>query len=102
MIRRAFRKGDCVVYRRSKYTTHPGPRAHDVDASEHGDNYHYLVDKFWIVADIPVEGQLLLRTRRGKTHVVEALDPNLRHATWWDRIRYHRRFVELQQAPQVT
>ena len=96
MFRRRFRKGDWVVYRRLKYTNHPGRRAHDIYASENGDAYDYFVDKFWVVDDVLADGNLLLRTRRGKTHVVGNQDLNLRHATLWDRIRNRRRFIELQ------
>jgi hypothetical protein len=96
MSRRGFQEGDWVVYRRLKFTRHPGRRAHDVTASPHGDDYSYLVDKFWIVVNVLSDGKLTLRTRRGKTHVVEPNDPNLRHATLWDRIRYRQRFLELK------
>jgi hypothetical protein len=96
MFRRRFIKGDWVVYRRLKCTTHPGRRAQEVYASPNGDSYDYFVDKFWVVDDVLPDGSLLLRTRRGKTHAVGQDDPNLRHATLWDRIRNRQRFVELQ------
>ena len=76
MFRRPFRQGDWVVYRRLKFTTHPGHRAHDVDASAHGDYYSYFVDKFWVVAEVLADHQLLLKTRRGKTHIVADNDSN--------------------------
>lgn len=98
MWRRSFRQGDWVVFRRIKYTTHPGPRAKDIQATEHGDLYHYFVDKFWIVDEVLDDGRLKLRTRRGKTHVLSADDSNLRHATLWERLRYRARFVELDSA----
>jgi hypothetical protein len=44
------------------------------------------------------DGTLLLKTRRGKTHIFDPSDLNLRHATIWDRIRYRRRFAELRAA----
>src|SRR5262245_33127432 len=100
MLRRQFQVGDWVVYRRLKFTTHPGRRAHDVHASANGDGYNYFVDKFWIVAGVLVDRHLLLKTRRGKTHIVAEQDLNLRHATIWDRIRYRRRFIELQQSAE--
>ena len=96
MWRRSFRLGDCVVFRRVKYTTHPGPRARDVQATAHGDYYNYFVDKLWIVDEVLADGTLMLRTRRGRTHFVRADDPNLRHATLWERLRYRARFVELK------
>jgi hypothetical protein len=98
MFRREYRKGDWVVYRRLKFTTHPGRRAQEVVASPNGDGYTYFVDKFWVVAELLAGNNLLLKTRRGKTHVVAAQDINLRHASLFDCIRYRRRFLELEQA----
>jgi hypothetical protein len=97
MFRRRFKKGDWVVFRQSKYTAHPGPRAQDVQATEHGDCYNYFVDKYWIVDDILPDGGLRLRTRRGKTHIVRPDDTNLRLASLWDRLRHRTRFIELDQ-----
>jgi hypothetical protein len=96
MWRRPFEPGDLVIYRRRKATTHPGPRAQDVEATAHGELYDYFVEKSWIVESVQADGMLLLRTRRGKTHVVEPSDPNLRHASLWDRLRYRKRFAELR------
>jgi hypothetical protein len=95
MWRRSFRPGDWVVFRRIKFTTHPGPRARDVHATAHGDYYSYFVNKFWIVVKVQDDGALVLRTRRGKTRVVQPNDPNLRHATLWERLFYRARFAEL-------
>lgn len=92
MARRAFKQGDWVVFRRSKYTTHPGRRAQEVQAAERGEYYSYFVDKFWVVADVLPDGTLLLKTRRGKKHLIDANDPQLRHASLWERIRYRTRF----------
>jgi hypothetical protein len=94
------------VFRRMKHTTRPGRRARDVHATENGDYYDYFIDKFWIVTDVLADGRLMLQTRRGKTHVVEANDFNLRHASIWDRLRYRSRFVQLKaderREPQVA
>jgi hypothetical protein len=95
MSRRAFQKGDRVVFRKSKFTPHPGPRAQDIRPAANGDDYCYVVDKFWVVADVMADGKLVLQTRRGKTHLVDADDPNLRHATLWDRIRHRTHFNQL-------
>jgi hypothetical protein len=93
---RSFKPGEFVVFRRMKYTTHPGRRAQDVQATPHGDLYSYYVEKSWIVESVQADGKLLLKTRRGKTHVVDPSDPNLRHASLWDRLRYRKRFAELR------
>lgn len=102
MLRRSFKEGDCVVYGKLKHTAHPGRRARNVHASERGDNYTYIVDKFWVVVEVLDDDKLLLETRRGKTHVVAQSDPNLRPATFWDRIRYRDRFAQLQHAKTAT
>jgi len=96
MWRRPFRPGDFVVFRRTKHTTHPGRRAQDVEATLHGDYYDYFIEKIWIVVDVESDGTLLVKTPRGKTHVVRQDDPNLRHPTLWDRLRYRARFAQLQ------
>jgi hypothetical protein len=91
--------GDWIIYRKTKFSTHPGPRAQNVSPAEHGDEYAYTVDKFWIVAEVRSDGTLLLRTRKGKAHAVRADDPNLRKANWWDRWRFRERFESIDAAP---
>lgn len=93
---RCFKQGDWVIFRKSKHSAKPGPRAAEVHPSEHGEGYNYLVDKFWAVVDLKHDGTVALTTRTGKQHVVVADHPNLRHATWWERLIYRGRF------PQVT
>ena len=97
MLRRMYKPGDFVVYRKRKHTTHPGVRARSIEASPRGDYYTYFVDKFWIVGEVLANGRLSLRTRRGKTHTVSQKDANLRRPNLWDRIRYRSRFAELQR-----
>jgi hypothetical protein len=98
MFQRTFKRGDWVVVRRRKYSTHPGRRARDIEAAERGDYYSYVVDKFWVVADVLSNGHLLLTTRRGKRHTIDANDPELRRATFWDVIRYRARFGRLERS----
>ncbi|MCA9057064.1 MAG: hypothetical protein KDA85_01135 [Planctomycetaceae bacterium] len=90
-----FQIGDWVVYRKTKFSNHPGPRAHNLYAARNGDQYTYTVDKFWVVAAINEDGMLLLQTRRGKQHTVRPNDPLLRHPTWLERWRYRTRFPSL-------
>lgn len=92
MLRRPLQPGDLVIFRMSKHTTHPGPRAEDIIPEPRGDFYQYEVDKFWAVDRILDDGQLLLVTRRGKQHRVAADNPRLRRPSWWERLRYGRRF----------
>jgi hypothetical protein len=51
---------------------------------------------------ILAEHNLLLRTRRGKTHIVGEHHLNQRHASLWDRLRYRSRFIEMQQLPPTA
>lgn len=94
MSRGTYQVGDLVIYRKTKHGLRPGPRAQDVAPAEAGDEYTYLVEKFWIVV-LADAGMLTLRTRRGKQHVVAATDPNLRPAHWWERLLYRGRFPSL-------
>ena len=91
-----FKVGVPVVYCKTKYSKHPGPRARHVSPSRYGDAYSYCVEKLWLVADIPSPGKLVVVTRRGKRLVLDATDPNLRPANLFDRLRYWGRFPSKQ------
>ena len=93
MWKRTFSRGDWVVYREPKCTLRPGPRAKSVHPAARGDHYYYSVEKFWIVDEIRNNGELVLVTRKGKKRVKTATDPQLRRASFWDRIRYRERFI---------
>ena len=84
--------GDYVVYRKTKFSRRPGPRAVNVRPATNGDSYNYVVDKFWVVQRVD-DGTVTLRTPRGKTHTVRSDDPLLRRANFWERWRYRDRFV---------
>jgi hypothetical protein len=47
------------------------------------------------VAEVRSDGHLVLVTRRGKQHDVEATDPRLRPASLWERLFYKQRFPAL-------
>lgn len=96
-MRQAYAPGDWVVYRKSKRSSTPGPRAQHVVASSKGEKYSYVVDKFWVVESVLPGDQLLMRTRRGKCHQISAEDPNLRRANWFWRLVYRHRFLEVVQ-----
>jgi len=88
---KGFRPNQPVVYVAVKRSVHPGPRAHDIIPESQGEGYVYQVDKFWLVEE--VNGHTLkLRTRTGKTHEVDAGDPSVRPASWWERFIYRDRF----------
>ena len=100
MFRRAFKAGDFVVFCKMKHKTHPGRRARKVYPAANGDDYSYLVEKFWVVEEALPSGRLLLQTPRGKKHLVDADDPKLRHATLLDRLRHRARFAQFHQHPE--
>ena len=99
MNARVFMPGDPVVYCKVKYSSCPGPRAHDIGPAPKGETYAYLVDKYWVVVRMVGDAQVLLRTRRGKEHTVDADSPSLRHATWWEKLFYRHRFPQLSDRP---
>lgn len=84
--------GEPVIYRATKQSRRPGPRARNVAALTHGDNYSYTVNKYWVVDETAGRERLIIRTRRGKRRTIRPDDPNLRPATWWERLLYNGRF----------
>ncbi|MEI8341437.1 MAG: hypothetical protein WCH43_07895 [Verrucomicrobiota bacterium] len=87
--------GDVIVYRKQKASTHPGTRAYAIHASAGGDIYSYFVDKYWTVADISGNGQIVAVTRTQKHHFIPLDDPNLRKARLTERLRHSRRWPQL-------
>ena len=92
VMSRVFRPNQPVVYVAVKRSVHPGPgSARDIIPETQGEGYLYQVNKFWLVEE--VNGQTFkLRTRTGKTHEVDAGDPSVRPASWWERFMYRDRF----------
>ena len=84
--------GEWVVYSKQKNSTVPGPRAKEVFPATAGDTYSYVVDKYWVIDNVLEEGLVQLRTRRGKQHLINADDPRLRPARWWERLLLANRF----------
>jgi hypothetical protein len=102
MMNAEYHPGDWVIYRKTKFSTHPGPRAQNVNPATGGEQYAYTVDKFWVVKNVLADGNLLVNTRRGKSHRVNADDPDLHRARWWERILYRRRFVSILNGQQQS
>jgi hypothetical protein len=94
--------GDWAVYRKSKVSTSPGPRATNVVASQKGDSYTYIVDKFWIVEELLPAGELRMRTARGKTHVIRQDDPCLRRPSLIQRMMWRNRFRHVEQTKESS
>lgn len=90
-----LQRGDPVIFAKTKFSAHPGPRAEDISPSSHGESYSYLVKKFWTVLE--TEGdRVLVLTRGGKRHWLNRADPALRTPTWWEMIRYRERFPAIE------
>ena len=89
---RRFNRGDWIVFAKQKWSTSPGPRARGVSAAPAGEIYSYVVDKFWVVEDRNDDGELRLRTRTGKEHLVDEADPRLRHATIIEKLFLRGKF----------
>lgn len=91
-----FTNGAPVVYRKTKYSVHPGPRAQNVSPAKHGDSYAYYVEKPWRVLKRTPDDKIVVKTRRGKRLELDANDPNLRPASLLDRFRFRGRFPALE------
>lgn len=91
-MRRQFKTGDLVVYRKPKVSTHPTLNAVEVRPAEHGDMYAYLVDKYWVVTRVVDEKTIEVKTRTGKLHRLEPDDQRLRKANLLDRLLRRGRF----------
>ena len=99
MLQQNWKPGDWVIYRKQKFSTTPGPRAREVVPASGGEMYVYFVEKYWLVSEILPDGQLLLRTRRGKQHKVPLNDRGLRRPKWWERLFFANRFRAIEASP---
>jgi hypothetical protein len=89
--------GDSIIYRKQKYSTHPGRRAYEIHPTTQGDDYSYFVDKFWTVENVLRDGRIVVTTRTHKHHYLLPNDPNLRRAGFIARLRYRNRFPHLEE-----
>jgi hypothetical protein len=87
-----FRTGDCVIYRKPKFSAHPGPHAQEIHPAPNGDTYTYCVPKFYRVVAVQPEHTIVVRTRRGRQRTLAVLDPALRQAHWWERLLFAGHF----------
>jgi hypothetical protein len=94
-----FKPGDCVIYRKQKYSTHPGPKANSIWPTPCGEYYSYCVDKFYRVTSIHSDQTVVVVTRRGRQRTLGANDPALRRARFWERLLHRHRFPPLPAPP---
>jgi hypothetical protein len=97
--RNKYEVGDFVIYHKPKSSPTPGPRAKNVQPAEHGDNYSYIVDKFWVISRILDEETIEARTRTGKAHRIKVDDPLLRKANLKEKLLLKERFPDLDDLP---
>lgn len=100
-MRQQFTPGDLVIYRKTKHSTHPGPRAENVQPARHGDTYAYTVDKFWVVEEVADDGTIVAATRRGKRNRLKQDDPMLKRANIFQHLLYRDRFAQLPKPGEV-
>lgn len=93
---RAYAVGDRVIYIMPKVSAHPGQNAQHVHPSMGGENYDYLVEKFWTVTAIPSVDTIEITTRRGKKRQLRTDDPRLRRASWLEKLLRHSRFPVIE------
>jgi hypothetical protein len=98
MVKHNLKRGDPVIFRKSKHTARPGRRAQRVVPEPLGEFYTYEVDKFWVVTNVDRDsGTVEVMTRRGKRHVIRSTDPRLRCPSWWEWFRFASRFPKLPE-----
>ncbi|NTU68396.1 MAG: hypothetical protein HGB02_05910 [Chlorobiaceae bacterium] len=89
-----FRVGDRIVYHKPKSSASPGPRARQVFPLVNGEQYHYVVDKYWKVTSVSGDGTVEVVTRTGKKHVLPVNDPNISKAHPLQQLRFRKRFPD--------
>lgn len=94
MMAAKYRLGEKVVFKSTRYSVCPSPRAKNIIAAPNGEAYEYEVDKYWIVIEADQPDSVLLQTRTGTTHRLASDDVRLRKATWWERIIHHHWFPQ--------
>jgi hypothetical protein len=94
-----FKPGDFVIYRKQKFSVHPGPHARDIYPAPNGDCYSYCIPKLYRVVAVQPP-QVVVRTRKGRQRTLAAGDPGLRRARWWERLLFWGRFPDL--APEES
>ena len=90
-----------MIFRAGKTSPQPGPRAQKVNPSAKGEGYSYQVDKFWLVSKVLEDGNIEVRTRRGKKHLLSPNDPRLRKPKFWERWLAKDRFLEIEKTVEL-
>ncbi len=83
--------GEFVIFRKSKTSVRPSPRAKDLQPAKHGDTYSYIIDKFWKVVQVFDDNTIEVETRRGKRSRLDANSPLVRKVYPWERFFFRDR-----------
>ncbi len=89
---REFKVGEKIIYHKPKSSFRPSPNARGVYPLQHGEAYHYVVDKFWTIDKINDDGTLDVVTRTGKKNRLVASDPNISKLRLHQILLYRSRF----------
>lgn len=89
-----YKVGDHIVYCKCKASPHPGPRANDIRPAQHGEDYSYVVAKYWVVSAV-LDDCIEVMTRTGKLHYLKPDDPNLRKANLIEELFSRGRFPQM-------
>jgi hypothetical protein len=81
-----------VIYHQFEMSTHPVAGAHDIEPTERGESYSYVVDQFLRIVRVNTDGTLDAVARDGRMHRVAAADPLLEKPGWWFRLMHRRLF----------
>jgi hypothetical protein len=91
--------GDKIIYTKTKFSMHPTThRAQYMYPSERGDDYSYVVDKYWVVSGVLADGRVVAKTRTGKTHTLRPDDTNMHKARFVQRMMHRDEFPDLALA----
>ena len=76
----------------------PNPDVRRIKPVPNGDGLIHTVDKFWTVLAPHEDDMLSVVTGGGSTHIIDAADPNLRHANWWEWLFLRWRFPDIDRS----
>jgi hypothetical protein len=89
---RTFRVGVPIVYRLTETSTWPGRDAHEIEPAARGEFYYFVTHKYWRVEEVRPDGWIVARNGLMEQHLLRRNDPNLRRASFIERLRYATRF----------
>lgn len=89
---RRFSTGEPVVFEEVRQHA-MAQRQNNAQLANAGDA---VVCHYMTVMESREKGTLVLLTQNGQLHVTHNNHPNLRRASWWERLRYPGRFPRLK------